>query len=284
MLFLRDSKLLTLNRVKQDNLILSTLMSFLTEGMLAQVVNYTTSHAVWHALDETFSSKSCEYIVQIRTQLATATKGSKSATEYFHFIKRLADELAIARQPMTRDYTITYILAGLGHEYDSFVASIFARTDSQPSLTLLNANHNHLYGMAVVALEEDGEAIVDAPKETPKQAMVAMTNGNPTNWETEWHADTGATHHLTNTASNMNQQNNEYNGLDTVQVGNGQGLLTGRSFIKDISVMASTRSPPKQAYLKHTLVFEFHFIIGIVDLVMPLAPSSTKFFPLSTFQ
>ncbi|KAA8538319.1 hypothetical protein F0562_027858 [Nyssa sinensis] len=105
-------------------------MSSLTEGVLAQVVNYTSSHAVWCALDATFSSKSRARIVQIRTQLTTATKGIKSATEYFHFIKKLADELAIAGQPMTRDDTITYILAGLGHEYDSFVASISARTDS----------------------------------------------------------------------------------------------------------------------------------------------------------
>lgn len=66
--------------MRQDNLILSTLMSSLTEGVLAQVVNHTTSFAVWRALDETFSSRSRAKIVQIHTQLATATKGSKSAT------------------------------------------------------------------------------------------------------------------------------------------------------------------------------------------------------------
>jgi len=31
-------------------------MSSLAKGVLAQVVNYTTFHAVWHALEETFSS------------------------------------------------------------------------------------------------------------------------------------------------------------------------------------------------------------------------------------
>ncbi|KAJ0075225.1 hypothetical protein Patl1_34688 [Pistacia atlantica] len=44
--------------LRQDNLILSTLMSSLTEGVLAQVVNHTTSSVVWHALDENFSSRS----------------------------------------------------------------------------------------------------------------------------------------------------------------------------------------------------------------------------------
>lgn len=116
--------------VRQDNLILSTLMSSLTEGVLARVVNHTTSSTFWHALDETFSSRSCAKIVQIRTQLTTTTKGSKSTTEYFLFIKKLIDELVVARQPLSCEDVITYVLVGLGHEYDSFVALISARTDT----------------------------------------------------------------------------------------------------------------------------------------------------------
>jgi hypothetical protein len=115
--------------VRQDNLILSTLMTSLSEPILAQVVTYTSSKAVWNALDDTFSSRSRARILQIRTQLATATKGSKTATDYFHYIKRLTDELAVAGQPLNHADIITYILAGLSHEYDSFVASISARTD-----------------------------------------------------------------------------------------------------------------------------------------------------------
>ena len=104
-------------------------MTSMSELVLAQVVNYTTSKAVWNALDDTFSSRSRARILQIRTQLAIATKGSKSATCYFHFIKRLADELTVAGQPLSHDDIITYILAGF-NEYDNFVASISARTDS----------------------------------------------------------------------------------------------------------------------------------------------------------
>lgn len=115
--------------IRQDNIILSILMTSLSEPILAQVVTYTTSRGVWNALDETFSSRSRARILQIRTQLATATKGGKTATDYFHFIKRLTDELAVAGQPLTHDDIITYLLAGLSHEYDSLVASISARTD-----------------------------------------------------------------------------------------------------------------------------------------------------------
>ena len=104
-------------------------MTSLSEPILTQVVTYTSSKAVWNALDDTFSSRSRVRILQIRTQLATATKGSKTAIDYFHYIKRLTDELAVAGQPLNHDDITTYILAGLSHEYDSFVASIPARTD-----------------------------------------------------------------------------------------------------------------------------------------------------------
>lgn len=105
-------------------------MSSLSEPVLAQVFNHTTSNAIWIALDDTFSSRSRCKCCLATVQLATATKGSKSAIDYFHSIKRLADELAVAEQPMTHDDIITYVLEGLSHEYDSFVASISACTDS----------------------------------------------------------------------------------------------------------------------------------------------------------
>ena len=104
-------------------------MTSLSEPILAQMVNHTTSKAVWDALDDTFSSRSRARTLQIRTQLATATKGSKTATDYFQYIKQLTNELAVAGQPLNHDDIITYLLAGLSHEYDSLVASISTRTD-----------------------------------------------------------------------------------------------------------------------------------------------------------
>jgi hypothetical protein len=38
--------------------------------------------------------------------------------DYFLFIKRMADELALAGQPLKSDEILTYVLAGLGQEYD----------------------------------------------------------------------------------------------------------------------------------------------------------------------
>jgi len=35
----------------------------------------------------------------------------------------------MAGQPLKCDDVVSYVLAGLGHEYDSFVSSIYARND-----------------------------------------------------------------------------------------------------------------------------------------------------------
>jgi hypothetical protein len=115
--------------LRQDSLILSTLMSFMTEGVLAQIVSYATSHQVWRALESNFSSQSWACTIQVRTQFANAKKGSQSANDYFFLIKRLVDELAMAGQPLKCDDIVSYVLTGLGHEYDSFVSSIYARND-----------------------------------------------------------------------------------------------------------------------------------------------------------
>jgi hypothetical protein len=53
-------------------------------------------------------------------------KGSQSATDFFFNIRKISDELAITSQPLSSDDTITYLLAGLGHDYDSLVTIVTA--------------------------------------------------------------------------------------------------------------------------------------------------------------
>jgi hypothetical protein len=53
-------------------------------------------------------------------------KGSQSTTDFFFNIRKISDELAITSQPLSSDDTITYLLAGLGHDYDSLVTIVTA--------------------------------------------------------------------------------------------------------------------------------------------------------------
>jgi hypothetical protein len=77
-------------------------------------MSYTTSREVWLALERNFSSLSRAKVIQIRTQLANSRKGALRANEFFLLIKRMADELALAGQPLTNDDIITYIVPELG--------------------------------------------------------------------------------------------------------------------------------------------------------------------------
>ncbi|KAA8525521.1 hypothetical protein F0562_007376 [Nyssa sinensis] len=67
--------------------------------------------------------------------------------------------LSILSQPLKCDDVISYVLAGLGHEYDSFVSSIYARTDhvtleevySWLIVTESCLNRNHLFAHTSLA-------------------------------------------------------------------------------------------------------------------------------------
>ena len=104
-------------------------MSFMTEGVLTQVVFYTTSHVVWQALAIHFSSQSKTWIIHIHTQLATIKKGTHYANEYFLSIKKLTNELVVAGRSLHYDEIITYVLIGLWHDCDSSVSFIYVRID-----------------------------------------------------------------------------------------------------------------------------------------------------------
>nr|TKS11759.1 hypothetical protein D5086_0000070570 [Populus alba] len=105
------------------------MFSTISENVLIQVVSHTTSAAIWCALAKSFSSQSHARVIQLRTELVNTRKGSQSAHDFFMQIKRMTDELVIVDHALHYDEIISYLLSGLGHDYDSFVTTITARTD-----------------------------------------------------------------------------------------------------------------------------------------------------------
>ncbi|KAF5447398.1 hypothetical protein F2P56_032953 [Juglans regia] len=116
----------------QNNLILSCINASFIDEVLVQVVHCTSSHAVWTALISTFASQSRAQAIHVRSQLFNACKTTQMASEYFMQIKRIADDLAFAEQPLRCDDIIRYILASLGPEYDSLITTVSARDNSLP--------------------------------------------------------------------------------------------------------------------------------------------------------
>ncbi|GAV59707.1 UBN2_3 domain-containing protein, partial [Cephalotus follicularis] len=115
---------------KQDQLLLSWILSSLTESVHAQVVGLTTSRAVWSALTVAFASPSQARVMQLRLDLHNVSKGADSVVVYLQKVKSISDALALASTPISDEDLIIYILGGLGDEYRAFVTSISTRGTS----------------------------------------------------------------------------------------------------------------------------------------------------------
>ncbi|KAF5480595.1 hypothetical protein F2P56_001331 [Juglans regia] len=142
-----------LSWTQTDQLILSTLISTLSDNLIAQMIGYSTAREVWKAIDKLFTSQSHARIIQLRYQLATISKGSSSVSDYFQKVKHLYDTMSAAGSPLTPVEFLSYLLAGLNSEYDAFVTSVTARlepfsTEELYSLLLTYESHlshnNHL--------------------------------------------------------------------------------------------------------------------------------------------
>uniref|UniRef100_A0A2N9IF87 Retrotransposon gag domain-containing protein n=1 Tax=Fagus sylvatica TaxID=28930 RepID=A0A2N9IF87_FAGSY len=125
----------------QDQMILSALISSLSENVLAYVVKCTTSRDVWLTLERMFTAHSRARTMTIRYQLSTLKKGDSSIADYFHTFTGLVDTLAAINQPLTEEEQISFLLAGLGSEYESFITTVHMRTE----LLSIETLYGHLY-------------------------------------------------------------------------------------------------------------------------------------------
>jgi hypothetical protein len=62
-------------------------------------------------------------------QLTNAKKGNLSISDYYHQIKNTTTILAAAGQQISDAEFTSYLLSGLGLEYDSFVTSVATRVE-----------------------------------------------------------------------------------------------------------------------------------------------------------
>jgi hypothetical protein len=114
----------------KDQQVLSGLLSSMSEEILPDVVTAKTSKVVWDTLQRQFASATRACTVQIRVELATTKKCDLSAVDYFRKVKGLATELVAADPALVDDEVITYLLAGLGPNYDPFVTSVIIRDEA----------------------------------------------------------------------------------------------------------------------------------------------------------
>jgi hypothetical protein len=113
----------------RDQTRLNGFFSTVTEEELAHIMNAPTAHVAWLILECMFASRSRTRVIQIRSQLTSAKKKGVRAADYFRSMKTLSDTLATIGQPLSEDEIISYVLAGLGSNYDSLVTSLSVKDD-----------------------------------------------------------------------------------------------------------------------------------------------------------
>ena len=64
-----------------------------------------------------------------RMALSTAQKGSSTVAEFFTKMKGLADEMASTGKKLDDDEVASYILMGLGEDFDSVVTGVSNRAE-----------------------------------------------------------------------------------------------------------------------------------------------------------
>jgi hypothetical protein len=114
---------------QKDQMILSILISTLTEQYVTHDVGCVTAHDLWKTLVTMFASQANARVMQIHYQLATTKKGNSSIAKYFQIFKTRSDTLAAAGHPLSDFEKQSFLLAGLGADYDPFVTSVHTRVD-----------------------------------------------------------------------------------------------------------------------------------------------------------
>uniref|UniRef100_A0A2N9GSE4 Uncharacterized protein n=1 Tax=Fagus sylvatica TaxID=28930 RepID=A0A2N9GSE4_FAGSY len=234
-----------------DQLLLSILISTISDTLVSSIVGLTSSRAVWATLEKMFSSQ------------------SRAPKQY-------SDLLASIGQPLSDNDLIIHILNGLPTEYDSLVTTNAVTPDLGiptahfPAKPPGNSSRGHQHSSSSNhGFQHCGRGRHSSSRGRPNGGsanyfsnnsshgscpfcQICLTLGHtaPSCWhrfeqnfhiangsssqayvaattpvtDQVWYPDTSATNHMTADLQNLNLSAEDYTGQDQVRVGNGQGL------------------------------------------------------------
>lgn len=113
----------------QDQLILGAINSALSKKTLSHVTRCRTSKEAWVTLETLFASQAKARSMQVHFQLATLKKGNSSIADYFSKFQALVDALTASGHSPNEFESVSFLLAGLGPDYDPFVTSVTTRVE-----------------------------------------------------------------------------------------------------------------------------------------------------------
>ena len=114
--------------VTKDQQILNYMLSSISKKILVQVATCTTAAEVWKAIQDMTASQSRGRVINTRMALATAQKGS-SIAQFFRKMKSLVDDMASAGKKLENEEIASYILTGLGMDFNPVVSAMATRVE-----------------------------------------------------------------------------------------------------------------------------------------------------------
>lgn len=109
---------------RQDQLILSWIVSSLSENNVSHIISATTSQVAWDILARTFVPSSWTRVIDLKDRLSRTTKGIDSVADYLLTIRSLSDTLATIDKLVSDEDLVLAVLRGLGNDYRDFATSI----------------------------------------------------------------------------------------------------------------------------------------------------------------
>ncbi|KAM6582045.1 hypothetical protein CsatB_009047 [Cannabis sativa] len=112
----------------QDSLLVSWLLSSMTEKILTRMVGCNSAAQIWTTLEEYYSAQNRAKVSQFRTQLRRI-KLTGNLNDYLLKIKHVVDSLASIGHVLSPQDHIEAIFNGLTRDYSVFVTSLSTRKD-----------------------------------------------------------------------------------------------------------------------------------------------------------
>lgn len=113
--------------IRQDQLILSAIIGYLTPTLIPLIATAKTSGDAWSILANTYGRPSRGRIMAIKNKLHNPIKGTRSITDFMMEIKGLIDELALLGVATDVEDLTLKILRGLDDSYKELAHAIQAR-------------------------------------------------------------------------------------------------------------------------------------------------------------
>ncbi|XP_071680324.1 uncharacterized protein [Lolium perenne] len=129
--------------LSRDQIVLSYLLQSLSREILPHVHRIEHTAGVWPALQEMFAAQNEAKVNNLLVALANTKKLQMTTSEFLSKMQGFADDLIAAGDPLTNRQLVSYILAGLGSDYNALVAALGVATT--PITLSLLFSHLHAY-------------------------------------------------------------------------------------------------------------------------------------------